>query len=84
MIRQLIFYSDSVLLLSYQPHSGSSTRRSLVDLGLLSVTFLFLDQDRIQSGTILFTAQSPPPITFPALADANLTFEFGLEKNALQ
>ena len=33
-----------------------------------------LDQALIQSGMILSTAQSPPPITFPALADAILIF----------
>ena len=31
-----------------------------------------LTQDLIQSGTILSWAQSPPPITFPALAEAIL------------
>ena len=33
-----------------------------------SVILLFFDQDLIQSGINLFFDQSPPPITFPALA----------------
>ena len=41
-----------------------------VDFGFLMITFLFLDQDLKQSGINLFSDQSPPPITFPALATA--------------
>ena len=43
-----------------------------MDEGFLSSTELLFDQALIQSGTILFSAQSPPPITFPALAVAIL------------
>ena len=43
-------------------------------------TFLFLDQDFTQSGINLFSDQSPPPTTFPALAIPILGFFF-LEKN---
>ena len=39
-------------------------------LGFLIFTFLFLLQSLTQSGINLSLAQSPPPITFPALADA--------------
>ena len=39
-----------------------------IDWGFLNETVLFLDQDLTQSGINLFSDQSPPPITFPALA----------------
>jgi hypothetical protein len=35
----------------------------------------FLDIDRMQSGTMRSADQSPPPITFPALAEDNAHFE---------
>ena len=41
--------------------------------GDLNFTFIEEDQARIQSGTILSLDQSPPPITFPALAEAKAT-----------
>ena len=45
-----------------------------VDWGFLIKTFLSLDQDFTQSGINLFSDQSPPPITLPALATPIRTF----------
>ena len=42
------------------------------DAKFLIVTDLFLDHALTQSGTSLPLDQSPPPITLPALAIANL------------
>ena len=49
----------------------------LISTGKLSTQAL------MQSGTILFSAQSPPPITLPALAEAILIFvkEFSKKKD---
>ena len=46
--------------------------QGLVEFGLRKSRTSPLDQALIQSGMILSAAQSPPPITFPALADAIL------------
>jgi hypothetical protein len=40
-----------------------------VAFGLLNINFLFKITDLIKSGIILSFDQSPPPITFPALAE---------------
>ena len=46
------------------------------------MTGKFLSQALIQSGTILSFAQSPPPITLPALTEQTLIFDGEwLEKN---
>ena len=50
------------------------------ELGFLKNTFFPLDQDLMQSGINLSNDQSPPPITFPALAIPKVIFEFFLPK----
>ena len=42
--------------------------QGLVEFGLRIITVLFFAYDLIQSGINLSFDQSPPPITFPALA----------------
>jgi len=44
------------------------------------MTCLFFDHDFIQSGTILSCDQSPPPMTFPALAILKKILDFALSK----
>ena len=62
---------------SKYPAADSSTCcQGLVDLGFLIITFLFFDHDFTQSGINRFSDQSPPPITFPALAIPINTFVF--------
>ena len=56
------------------PLMGKTCCHGLVDSGFLKITGLFFDQALTQSGTILFSDQSPPPITFPALAIAIFNF----------
>ena len=57
------------------PYKASRTCcQGLVASGFLIITFLFLDHDLTQSGMRRFSDQSPPPITLPALATANLIF----------
>ena len=49
---------------------GSNTCcQGLVESGFLIDSFSFLFHDATASGTILSLPQSPPPITFPALAE---------------
>ena len=53
------------------PLNGSNTCwNGLVEFGDLISTGISFDHALMQSGTILFSAQSPPPITLPALAEA--------------
>ena len=47
----------------------------LMALGYLIITGLFSNHALTISGNNLFAAQSPPPITLPALAVANPTSE---------
>ena len=55
------------------PLRGSKTCwKGLVDSGDFIITDIFWDQAFTQSGTILSFAQSPPPMTLPALAEAIL------------
>ena len=55
------------------PLRGSRTCwNGLVDSGEFIFTGLFFIHAFMQSGTILFWAQSPPPITLPALAEQSL------------
>ena len=55
------------------PLRGSNTCwKGLVDSGDFMITGIFLFHAFMQSGTILFSAQSPPPITLPALAEQSL------------
>ena len=64
------------------PFSGSNTCcQGLVASGLRIMTSSCLDHDLKQSGTILFNAQSPPPITFPARVVHALIFELSYVKN---
>ena len=64
------------------PDRGSNTCcQGLVDSGFLNITFSPFAQDLIQSGIILFGAQSPPPITFPALAIPIFIFLLLLKKD---
>ena len=60
------------------PDNGSITCcQGLVEDGFLIIIFLPSYSALTISGTILFFAQSPPPITFPALALENAKkFEF--------
>ena len=76
----IIDYSFHTIVTDVNPNSIKEVE-SLVESGFLSDTVLFLLQARMQSGTILSSAQSPPPITFPALTEAHFTFELLLEKN---
>ena len=55
--------------------------QGLVDWGFLKITFFFLDHDFMQSGINLSLDQSPPPITFPALATLINTLVFFFGKN---
>ena len=48
----------------------------LLKFGFLIIIVLFLLIDLTASGISLFSDQSPPPITFPALAVATAIFEF--------
>ena len=50
--------------------------------GFLIAADFFSDQARIQSGIIRSKAQSPPPITFPALAVA-IFGPFSLKKDSM-
>ena len=55
------------------PLRGSRTCwNGLVDSGDFMLTGIFFTHALTQSGTILFSAQSPPPITLPALAEQSL------------
>ena len=59
------------------PFKGSKTCcHGLVASGERKFTIFLLVQDLMQSGTNLFSDQSPPPITLPALAMHNLILEF--------
>ena len=61
------FRKAQLLMIKY-PDIGSRTCcQGLVALGLLTINVSLLIIDLITSGIILFLAQSPPPITFPAL-----------------
>ena len=63
------------------PEIGSKTCcQGLVAFGLLISTFSFLFQALMQSAIILSFAQSPPPITFPALPTAKITFDLSFKK----
>ena len=62
----------------YLVSGGSITmaQKCSIDIfGDLNLTTSFLVQDLIQSGINLLCDQSPPPITFPALAIHNLILE---------
>ena len=63
------------------PMASNTCCQGLVEFGFRITTFLFLDQDFTQSGINLFSDQSPPPTTFPALAIPILRFFFFLEKD---
>ena len=65
----------------YPFKTSSTCCQGLVELGFLIKTFLFFDQFLIQSGISLFSDQSPPPITLPALAVAIRILLFFFEKN---
>ena len=54
--------------IKYPPTASKTCCQGRVDFGFLITTFFFLDQDFTQSGISLSSDQSPPPITFPALA----------------
>ena len=60
----------------YPPNGSKTCCHGLVDFGDLIETFSDFDQALIQSGTILDLAQSPPPITLPALAVATLALNY--------
>ena len=57
------------------PEIGSKTCcQGLVALGLRIISCDFFAKDLIVSGTILFFFMSPPPITFPALVEPQISF----------
>ena len=64
----LNFFFNLTANIIYPRITSSTCCHGLVDSGFLILTFSFFDQDLIQSVIILFGDQSPPPITFPALA----------------
>ena len=66
---KLLFF-DSLYDNNKYPLRGSKTCcHGLVAFGFLNLIVLFSCQAFIKSGTILSFAQSPPPITFPALTE---------------
>ena len=81
---KFIFMSSfSLMANSKYPERGSRTCcHGLVAFGFLIFTISPLLQERIQSGIILSLAQSPPPITFPALATPILIFFFLTKKDS--
>ena len=62
------FFFISFANFKYPKTASNTCCQGLVALGLLINIFFFDIQHLIQSGINLFLDQSPPPITFPALA----------------
>ena len=60
----------------YPERASKTCCQGLVELGFLIFGTLFFNHIFIQSGINRFLDQSPPPITFPALAVQSLILKF--------
>ena len=75
-----LFFDNFIDKIKYPDNASKTCCHGLVELGFLNWTFLFFDHDFTQSDINLSDDQSPPPITFPALATAKEIFFFELKK----
>ena len=71
-----LFFIRLKAKITYPDITSKTCCQGLVEFGFLIFNILFCDHFVTQSGIILFGDQSPPPITFPALAIAIFTFLF--------
>ena len=73
-------YKEDDILGGKDPYSAS---KASAELAIQSYISSFFDHDLTQSGIRRFSDQSPPPITFPALATLINTLVFFNGKNEL-